>query len=66
MVYLLDKKYLFTGDAFSVTKKAAGIHPFTMDEKKAKMSIENLSEIIKESEIVITSHYGFYASNELI
>jgi glyoxylase-like metal-dependent hydrolase (beta-lactamase superfamily II) len=65
MVYLLDKKYLFTGDAFGVAGNTVKIHPFTMDKKTAGISIKNLDGIIKESEMVITSHYGFFMSNEL-
>ena len=65
MIYLLDGKYLFTGDAFSIINGTAKIHPFTMDSETAGISIKDLYEVIKKSEIVITSHYGFYMSNDL-
>lgn len=65
MVYLLDGKYLFTGDAFSVIKGAAEVHSFTMDREIAGISIKNLDGVIRRSKMVITSHYGFYMSNDL-
>jgi glyoxylase-like metal-dependent hydrolase (beta-lactamase superfamily II) len=59
MAYLVDGKYLFSGDAFKMGKKAPGVHPFTMDAKLAKRTMENLKETINKS-IVLTSHYGYF------
>ncbi|MCL1794222.1 MAG: MBL fold metallo-hydrolase [Oscillospiraceae bacterium] len=60
MAYLVDGKYLFTGDAFGLGSGGPQIHPFTMDKKTAGESIEKLGETMKGSEIVLTSHYGLY------
>ena len=58
MLFLVDGRYLFTGDAFKVTGGKTGVHPFTMDAKLAKKTIEQLEETINGSAIVLTSHYG--------
>jgi glyoxylase-like metal-dependent hydrolase (beta-lactamase superfamily II) len=58
MLYLVDGKYLFTGDAFRISGGAMDIHPFTMDKAGAVYTIVEISEIVKSSELVLTSHYG--------
>ena len=60
MAYLIDGKYLFTGDAFGIKNEKLTVHPFTMDEELAGRTIENLEDIISESELVITAHYGYF------
>jgi glyoxylase-like metal-dependent hydrolase (beta-lactamase superfamily II) len=58
MAYLIDSQYLFTGDAFKLTKGVMGVHPFTMDAKLAKKTMQQLNEIINKSSMVLTTHYG--------
>jgi len=58
MSYLVDGKYLITGDAVKIKNGNMSIHPFTMDAKLAKETIEQLKEIIKSGLIVLPSHYG--------
>jgi len=59
MSYLVDGEYLFTGDAFKLVKGVMGVHPFTMDAKLAKQSMERLKETMIGSSFVLTSHYGY-------
>jgi len=58
MLYLLDDKYLFTGDAFRIDNGKTSVHPFTMDRNLANATIGRLKEIVNNSLIVLTSHYG--------
>jgi len=60
MVYLVDGKYLFTGDVFMVNKNALYVHPFTMDTELAEKTIKQLRDTIRGSSMVLTSHYGYY------
>jgi glyoxylase-like metal-dependent hydrolase (beta-lactamase superfamily II) len=60
MSYLVDGKYLFTGDAFMVYFDNIGVHPFTMDRELAERSIGELEEIVNASELVLTGHYGYF------
>ncbi|MCL2087735.1 MAG: MBL fold metallo-hydrolase [Oscillospiraceae bacterium] len=39
MIYLIDDKYLFTGDAFMVSNNKLSVHPFTMDKELAGQTI---------------------------
>ncbi|MCL1917881.1 MAG: MBL fold metallo-hydrolase [Peptococcaceae bacterium] len=60
MVYLIDDKYVFTGDAFRVSQGKISVHPYSMDEDLSKQTMENLKETIDRSSLVLTSHYGYY------
>jgi len=60
MAYLVDGQYLFTGDAFKIKNVNISVHPYTMDKNLAKKTIEQLTETISNSSIVLTSHYGLY------
>ncbi len=62
MAYLIDGEYLFSGDAFKVSDNTLGVHPYTMDEEASKKSIKKLYETVKESKLVLTSHYGYFES----
>jgi glyoxylase-like metal-dependent hydrolase (beta-lactamase superfamily II) len=64
MMYLIDNKYLFTGDAFKVSNGNIKIHPYTMDSGLAKKTIGLLEETINNSFVILTSHYGFYEKLE--
>ncbi len=65
MVYLLDDKYLFTGDAFKVADNVISIHPYTMDEETAEATTSNLKPVFDRSELILTSHYGYYKPDEI-
>ncbi|MCL2155862.1 MAG: MBL fold metallo-hydrolase [Leptospirales bacterium] len=58
MVYLIDNKYLFTGDAFKISNGNIGVHPFTMDAELAKKTIEQLSVETRHDLSLLTAHYG--------
>lgn len=60
MVYLLNGKYLFTGDAFRYDGGEMFVHPFSDDNDTALATIEMLRGVIDGSEIVLTGHYGYY------
>jgi glyoxylase-like metal-dependent hydrolase (beta-lactamase superfamily II) len=60
MSYLVDGKYLFTGDAFMVNFESISVHPFTMDRELAEQSIGKLEEIVSACELVLTAHYGYF------
>jgi len=62
MLYLVNNQYLFTGDAFKVINGNLGNPPFTMDKELAIKTIEQLRETIKNSSIILTSHYGLHYS----
>lgn len=58
MLYLIDRKYMFTGDAFSIKNGGLDVHPFTMDAELAGRTIERLKETVNSSLIVLTGHFG--------
>ena len=58
MLYLIDDKYLFTGDAFKITNGDMSVHPYSMDAELCKKTIEQLKEIVNNCSIVLTAHYG--------
>jgi glyoxylase-like metal-dependent hydrolase (beta-lactamase superfamily II) len=60
MAYLMDGKYLFSGDAFKVNKGTADIHPYTMDKELAEKTINKLKEISGKSSLILTAHYGYH------
>ena len=63
MMYLVEDKYLFTGDAIKIKNGNMSVHPYSMNNNQSKKTIEELREIISNSQIVITSHYGIYYNN---
>ena len=60
MAYLVDGRYLFSGDAFKFRDGKISVHPYTMDKKTAQKTIEQLAETIKNSSIVFTAHYVYH------
>jgi glyoxylase-like metal-dependent hydrolase (beta-lactamase superfamily II) len=58
MIYLVDNKYLITGDTLLFKDGKVDVHTATKDNKLAKETIEQLKEIIYNSSIVLTSHFG--------
>ena len=60
MCYLINNKYLFTGDALSI--KAVKIDKFNdlfnMDSETAIKSIDNITNI-PEAEYIFSAHYGY-------
>ena len=57
-MYVVDEKYLFTGDAFKTTGDRILLHPYTMDRKQAKETIHRIKEELNKYEKVFTAHYG--------
>lgn len=60
MCYLVNEKYLFTGDALSLSDgKIAGFNEmFNMDTEKATESMK-LITTLPEAEYIFTAHYGY-------
>jgi len=58
MVYLVNGQYLITGDAFFIKDGNIDVHLASKDKELAKKTIEHLKETIKNSSIVLTSHFG--------
>ena len=57
-MYVVDEKYLFTGDAFRVAKGEILVHPYTMDRIQAGKTIQSMKEELGKYTKVFTSHYG--------
>lgn len=57
-MYVVDEKYLFTGDAFKIADGRILVHPYTMDRKQAKETIHRVQDELKKYEKVFTAHYG--------
>ena len=60
MMYLVDDRYLFTGDAFKIKKGNMYVHPYSMDVNLSKKTVERFRETVKNSQIVLTAHYGIH------
>ena len=65
MSFLLDEKYLFTGDAVMVKNNTMGVHPFTMDKETAESSMKRIDEILDRSQFIFTAHYGYYEADKM-
>lgn len=65
MAYLINDKYLFTGDAFKVSKGVISTHPYSMDKALSKGTINDLETYFKGSELVLTAHYGYFYPDKL-
>jgi len=63
MLYLVDNRCLFTGDAFMIRNGNIGVQPFSMDPELNRKTIEQLCDTIENSSFVFTSHYGFMKNN---
>ena len=63
MVYLVDDKYLFTGDAFKLKNGNMSVHPYSMDKNLSTSTIGQLRDTVNNSQVVITSHYGKLHNN---
>jgi len=58
MFYLIDGKYLFTGDAVKIVDGKKSVHPYTMDKEQSVKTIEELESGIYNNALILTSHYG--------
>lgn len=60
MCYIVDRRYLFTGDTLSIRDgKAAPFNPFyNMDTEEAKNSISKIGQL-KDIAFIFTGHYGY-------
>lgn len=65
MIYLINDNYLFTGDAFKVSDDVISVHPYSMDKKLAQKTIGTLDTLWDRSEMVFTSHYGYFDSGKI-
>jgi glyoxylase-like metal-dependent hydrolase (beta-lactamase superfamily II) len=65
MLYMVDGKYLFTGDAFMLKNRKMKVHISTMDVERSKKTIEQLEDRVKNISIVLTSHYGVHFFNNV-
>lgn len=65
MLYLVDGLLLFSGDAFKVVNGKIKVHPFSMDKAQAKKTIKQVRSIVRNSDIVLTSHYGYHEKNSI-
>ena len=63
MVYLIEGKYLFTGDVLKIKDGNKTVHPYNMDKELSKKTIEQLNGTINNCSIILTSHYGLYFNN---
>ncbi len=57
-IYVLNEKYLFTGDAFKIADGDIVLHPYTMNRKAAQETIRKIKDELKNYEKVFTAHYG--------
>ncbi|MDE6761060.1 MAG: MBL fold metallo-hydrolase [Lachnospiraceae bacterium] len=62
-MYVVDEKYLFTGDAFKTAGGRILLHPYTMDRKQAKETLHRIKEELNKYEKVFTAHYGLVESD---
>jgi glyoxylase-like metal-dependent hydrolase (beta-lactamase superfamily II) len=65
MSFIIDDRYLFTGDAFMISDNKLSVHPFTMDKDTAADTIQKFYAVIKETDLTLTAHYGYYNSHDL-
>ena len=65
MIYIVDDRYLFSGDAFKIEGNAMGVHPFTKDEETSMATMQRLYGDISGTELTLTSHYGYFESPAL-
>lgn len=65
MIYLLNDKYLFTGDAFKVSDDVISVHPYSINKESAEITINALDTLLSRSELVLTSHYGYFHSDKI-
>jgi glyoxylase-like metal-dependent hydrolase (beta-lactamase superfamily II) len=63
MLYLVDNRYLFAGDALMINNGNIGVQPFAMDKELNWKTIESLRGTIDSVYIVLTSHYGLMKNN---
>jgi len=67
MAYLVDGRFMFTGDALKLSKGQAGVHPFTMDKAQAGKTIDGLLERARRGPtLVFTSHYGVVDGKDVV
>ena len=60
MVFLVDSKFLFTGDVFKIKDGNKSVHPYSMDTELSKKTIMQLEKNINNYSIILTSHYGLH------
>jgi len=58
IAYIIDKLFLFTGDALRLDGDSYAVHPFTMDEAQAQKTIEASADLLQEY-VILTAHFGY-------
>lgn len=66
MSYIINDTYLFTGDAVKLENQKMLVHPYTMNEENAKAAIDKLYERSTDAEYIITAHYGYMRTADLM
>jgi len=56
--YIIDKLFLFTGDALKLEDDGYDIHPCTMDEAQAQKTLEASADLLHEY-VILTAHFGY-------
>ena len=64
LAYLIDGKYLFTGDAFKLRGGRLEVHPMTHDKKQAQATINELEKRFPKDGLVLTAHFGLLRPEE--
>jgi len=58
MSYIFDEQYVYSGDAVRFKKGRMVLHPFTMNKKESKNSIEKIRVLYERGLTILTAHYG--------
>jgi len=64
LAYLVDGKYLFTGDAFKLKDGKLEVHPLTSDKAQAQKTINELVKRFPKDGLVLTAHFGLLHPGE--
>jgi len=64
LAYLVDGKYLFSGDAFKVKGGKLVVHPASADKEQAQKTIDELVKRFPEDGLVLTAHFGLLHPDE--
>jgi len=58
VAYIIDKLFLFTGDALKLVDDTYEVHPFTMDEAQAQKTIDASADLLHQY-VILTAHFGY-------
>jgi len=60
MTFIVDEKYVFSGDSVSFKNNQMKPHPFTMDKKEARLSMDKIQVLYNSGLTILTAHYGIH------